>query len=152
MHWMENKYVKIPTIEDLKKQIELDNINENDNYNWVEILMKEVINIITKIPNFRAYLIDRDYDKEYYLSYEIYWQIIEYLNYCYINNNLNPIKDILEYLNELSKSKNDDILNLLIVWVLEVFDIHKEILPDIIKLMPDNLKKLFLKHFSNYLD
>jgi hypothetical protein len=62
---------------------------------------------------------------------------------------------MLEFLDNMSKTSkyNDDAIdNLLCVWCLELFANYKKILPEIVEMMPKNLKKIFLKHYSDYLD
>lgn len=119
---------------------------------WYELQLQEIINILKSLDWFKLYLEKNNYNEDYTWTYFIFGLIIEYIYICYKNNNIEEIKNIFEYLNELSKSNDDDILNLLVVWALEVFDIHIEILPDIIELMPKNLKELFMKYFSDYLN
>ena len=64
---------------------------------------------------------------------------------------LDNIENIFLYLENMLKSKDDNILDLVCIWALESFYIHKKVLPKILKLMPINLKTAFLTDFSDYL-
>jgi hypothetical protein len=58
---------------------------------------------------------------------------------------------MLEFLDNMSKTNNKDVLDLLLAWCLEVFDNYKKMLPKIVDMMPTHLKKMFLEIYSHYL-
>lgn len=143
---MENNTPKVPSIKELQEVHKANDYKNTPNI----VLLKEVIRILKALPKFHKYLVEKDFD-DYELAYSLFAQIIRYLKYCHQKNDTENIKKILEYIDGMTKTENDDVGDLLWVGVLEVFDLHKEILPDILPLMPDNLRQIFLKHYSDYL-
>lgn len=133
--------IYIPTLEELLEK------------KWSNIVpnLLEVINIITKFPRFREYIEITWYNDQYYLPYIIFWELIRYLEKCYNEWDNIEIEKVLEYLWERFNTNNNYVQTLIQLWVLENSCHYKKILPDIVKMMPKNLKELFLKHYSDYL-
>ncbi len=144
---MENKKLHIPTLEELKT------ICKDEKYNNIpsDRLLIEVIRLLKNNSKFHEYLEDTYFDY-YELPYILFWDIINYIKFCYDKKDEKNIKKILKYLDNMLKSKDDSILDLVCIWSLESFHIHKEILPEMVKLMPNELKKAFLTDFWDYLD
>jgi len=117
-----------------------------------ESQLKEVINLIFDYWDFRLFIEELWSSDQYCWTYYIFGLVIKYLKKCHSEWNKKEIENILGYLNTLAVSANESVLDLLLVWCLETFDIHSEILSDLIKIMPKDLKVLFLQYYSHYLD
>ena len=134
----------IPNIKELKGKI--------TNYEINDDLFYTIISLLTIFPWFRKFLEKKWYNDEYELTTIIFWQLIDYIEEKIELNEIYEIKRILSFLDLLSISKNKEIINLVSVWFLENLDNYKEVLNFIIEIMPDNLKKIFLKWYWYYLD
>ncbi len=145
-----NKY-NIPTLEELIIQSKQDGFYKWEYDEGQEVRLLQVINILNYCPDFKEYLELNNLQENYPWTYFIFWMIPSYVNDCYIKDKIDEIETILIFLNDMSKLINSDIIDLLLAWCLEVFDNYKKILPDIVKMMPKNLKELFLKYYSDYL-
>lgn len=110
----------------------------------------EVVELLTRNPKFCKYLEENNCNY-YVYSYSVFWAIIDYIFDLYQNSDTESIINILLYLDKISHIANAYTKDLLFAWALEVFDKHLDILPQIVELMPEHLKSLFLQHFSDYL-
>lgn len=105
---MENNTPKIPSIEELQE------ISRSNNYTSPPKLglLNEVIKVLKRIPNFHKFLIERNFDY-YELPYILFGEIIHYIKYCHQKNDTESIKKMLEYIDGMTKTKNDDVGDLL---------------------------------------
>jgi len=138
---------KIPTLIELKDLIASNKLP----YPPSDTLLLQVIEIITYSDNFRSYLIENKHDKDYDLPYTIFWEIIGYLKYCYDKEDHCSILNILRYIEGLLNTKNEEILDLVVVGFLEDLHTYKWNLIDLLELFPIDLKKMFMKNYSHYL-
>jgi hypothetical protein len=143
---MENSKLHIPTLRELKQ------VCTNEKYDNVpsDKLLWAGIRILKENYKFHQFLENIDFE-DYELPYAIFSQIIDFIKYCYDKKDIDNIENIFLYLENMLKSKDDNILDLVCIWALESFYIHKKVLPKILKLMPINLKTAFLTDFSDYL-
>jgi hypothetical protein len=115
-------------------------------------LFKEVIDIITIFPEFREYIEKTWYNNEYDNAYVIFWELIRYIENCYNEWYNFEIEQILMYLWEKIKTDDEVVKSLIQFWFLENLDHYKFMLPNLVDMMPKNLKELFLEYYSDYLD
>jgi hypothetical protein len=66
--------------------------------------------------------------------------------------NVDLVKRIFSFLEEMGNSEDKNVIDLLFAGCLECFDHQKDVLTELVELMPVDLKKLFLEHFSSYLE
>ena len=140
---MENK---IPTIKDLKLKL------SDTNYVTDEGLLHSVIALITIFPKFRLFLEETSYNEDYELATIIFAQVIDYIEILKDSNEHDDIVRILCFLDVLSLSGNEEVVNLISIGFLENLDNSNWILSYLLPIMPDNLKKLFMHWYSHYLD
>ena len=148
---MENN-IKVPTLEELKNRWDENNkrfLTKNE----VDFIgFQQIIDVLNYSEKFLNYIYEKWYDRDFLeLSYIIYWEIVNYLKYCYDNWNYNEIEKMLEFVDKKMQSEVEYINTLAQVWVLEILDIYPEILPKILELMPKYSKDIFMKHYSHYL-
>lgn len=143
---METNLSIIPSLEELK------NIYTENKYKYSpnEVLLKETIKLLQMFPGFYMYLINKNFDG-FELSYSVFGSIIDYIKELFHASRTDEIRSIFDYLDELSYTEDWDLHNLLYAWALEVFYKHLDILSELIELMPEHLKSVFLEHFSGYL-
>jgi len=144
---MENNIWNVPSVEEL---LEISIANNYQNIPKSKLL-EETIKILNAIPKFYKYLIGKNFDY-IELPYILFGEIIHYIKNCLEKKGIDDVREILEFLDKMSYSEDVDIQNLLQVWCLEAFDLHKSILPSIVLLMPENLKKNFIQHYWSYLN
>lgn len=143
---MENN-LKIPTLEDLKEKIKSNKLP----YDTSEILLLEVIKLISKFANFRIFLQENNYDDDYELPYVIFWKIINYFKKCIEEWNIDEIKEILGFLDKKLQSHDKEVMTLVQLSVLENLDKYPEMLPDLFEIMPEYMKGVCIKYYLHYL-
>ena len=134
----ENTSKKI-TLEDLIKKQEIQDFpypNSPQN-------LQHVIDLLTEIPEFYIYSLQREGTPDFEIPYSIYGDIVFYLRYLVERKKYEIIKRIFTFLGKMNESNDKYTQDLLGAGVLENFDLITDILPDLIPLMPDNLKQKF---------
>ena len=117
----------------------------------IEVL-EEVRKIISEIPSFKSYLIEWNHEEDFDLPYMVFWMLIDFIRESYDNNDIKSIRDVLGYLENMLHSEDKNIRDLLYAGALEVFDKELELLPSLVDLMGEDLKKEFLHWFWHMLD
>ena len=138
----------IPTFEQLQKRKIVDSVSKDIDYKLLHV----IVSLLNIFPWFNKFLIENNYDEEYELTTIIFGQIINYIEFLIESDNKNEIVRILFFLDTLSLSNDNQIINLVSIWFLENLDNHKNVLLFIIEIMPYNLRLLFMKWYSHYLD
>ncbi len=147
---MENNN-KVPTLEDLIKNTENFNKKYPDyDYKSNINLLQEIINLISNFKNFHKFLEDKCFD-DYELPYIVFWELLLYLEKCFFDNNQTEVINIFLYLSDIYKNWDIKVKDLILVWLFENLDHFTWDLWDLLKKMPIDLKKVFLKYYSHYL-
>ena len=145
-----NIAVNIPTLQEL--------INEQNKqeypYPSSPKQLQHVIDLLTEIPEFYIYSIQREWTPDFEIPYSVYWKLSDYIWDLYKEKNDDDIKKVLIYLDErltfFFKTNDQYGVDLVRIGVLENFDRLTD-LKDIIPLMPDWLRKDFIESFPQYI-
>ncbi len=146
----EQPYITLEKLKQIEKE-EMEKINDN-NLGSGELLLNEVVKLLNYDLSFREFMEKGKHTDVYWLPYFTFGYINRYIKDCYEKKEYDKINYILEYLDKVALSEDEEVSTLLVLWFLENLDNQKDLLPDLVPMMPKNLKKLFLDSFSYYLD
>ncbi len=146
---IERAYITLKKLKEIEEK-KLENIwrEERGSSN---VLLNEVVKLLNYDLSFGKFLEDKGWDDENWIPYAVFGHINRYIKDCYEKKEYDKIQHIFKYLDNMALSENKEIKDLLLAWNLENLDNFKDILPDLVSMMPKNLKEVFLRVFSDYL-
>ncbi len=101
-----NNNIRIPTLQDLiDEQNKQDLLTSERTWNRISYpsspkQLQHVFDLLTEIPEFYIYSIQRDWTPDFEIPYSVYWKLSDYIWDLYKEKKDDDIKKVLIYLDE----------------------------------------------------
>ncbi len=112
--------------------------------------------VMQSFPGFVLYLkqqwyTDTHFSTKLLSTYSIFWWITPYIEEKIRLNQIEEIRHMLSYIDQLYDRNNKSVDTLIATWFLENFDTIKSVLPKILPILPQRLHDILMLHYSSYI-